>query len=426
MRELLGERPNATTSGAGNAGGTTAPDTALAVFDDDHFNDSFYLLLTSGTNADENRPVSDFATSGGVMTGARAYTGQVASGVSYELLRYSPDDYLAAVNMASWQLYPRLYRVVYNEEHSVGSILLNPSFETAIAAADWTSSGSPTITYLTTTLMHGRAVNIVAGGSAGQVYQDWTDRLRESRGMGVTFGGLVRTTAVDTARLRLDWDGTNFQNHSYHSGDDEWQWQEIGITVPATATRIRAICEVAANGTAQFDAMYLIFHNPLRIRYDIGTTMRDGPSALYVAQDKTYNPLYAGWTEWPYYYIDGASDPNANNDSGPANSVGRYIVLTQRPKAGLRLRMVGMAPLTAATADATNIEVDQPQVTRLAVRASKILLEMQLAKLGGRAAEEIDRSLARLSALDSQMEGDPRLWTQRPKVMARNLIRGIW
>ena len=88
--------------------------------------------------------------------------------------------------------------------------------------------------------------------------------------------------------------------------------------------------------------------------------------------------------------------------------------------------MVGTAPLTAATADATSIEVDQPQVTRLAVRACVNLLEMQLAKLGSRASEEIEQRLVTLRAMDAEMDRRPPLRTQQTRVMTRNLIHGIW
>lgn len=425
MRELLRERPNATMSAAGNAGGTTAVDSALSP-DDDTYNDHYFLLCTSGTNSGENRPVSDYDGTGtrGTVTVSRAFTGQVASGVSYELLRYSPDDYMAAVNLAIWQLYRKLYRMVYNEEHSVGSILLNPSFETAIAAADWTASSAPTITYPTTTLMHGRAIQLVAGGSGVDIYQDFVDRLERIIGMGVTFGGLVRTTAASAARLQIGDGSSLFISHAYHSGQDGWEWQEIQTTVPTTAARVRVICDVAASQTAQFDAMYCIFHTPIRIRYDIGTTMINGPFALQVSRDKKYNPLYAGWQDWPFYTVDGIADPNSNNDSGPANSVGRYITLTQTPPVGHRLRMVGMAPLTAAAAESTAIEVDQPQVTRLAVRAAVILLEMQLTEFGG--DEEIEKLLASLRVRDAMMDEERALWTPRPRVMTRNVLTKPW
>ena len=82
--------------------------------------------------------------------------------------------------------------------------------------------------------------------------------------------------------------------------------------------------------------------------------------------------------------------------------------------------------LSAAAADATSIEVDQPQVTRLAVRASVNLLEMQLAKLGSRASEEIEQRLVTLRAMDAEMDKRASLRTQQTRVMTRNLIHGIW
>ena len=395
-----------TTSGAGNAGGTTAVDSALSTEDDDHFNDDYFLLMTSGTDDGNFRPVSDFTGSTGTITVGRAFSAQIASGVTYELHRYRPSDYTLALNATARRLWPRMYRRYTWEDRVVDDLLLNSSFETDIAAANWVSSGSPTITYNTTLFMHGRSINIVAGGSAGSVYQDITINIKELLGKTIIFGMMVYATAANTVRIRVSYDGgSTFTNHDYHDANDEWKLQEITASIPTTATGLRVVCEVAASGTGRFDHGFLVVNGLERKRYDVDSSMLI-LDKLSVA-DFNKNPRYAGYEPWPWFHLEG----NPNNDSGPSGLTGLQVVLDRKPDSKWRMKMEGRRLFTALAADADTIEIDSPQTTPLVYQAAIILLENQLANTGGRGNEEIIARLTTLKAEWLRIEKDKSLWT---------------
>jgi hypothetical protein len=174
----------------------------------------------------------------------------------------------------------------------------------------------------------------------------------------------VYSTAGNTARIRLDWDGTNFANSSYHTGADQWELLTLTASVPTTATQVKAICEVAANGTAYFDAGSLTIM-PV-YRYTIPATMLKGPYYLSQQADE-YDP------------------------SGP------YYPLSQQnyPVAGRRLQLEGIGVLTNPATDTATIEIGAPQVDYLVALAARNLNRI----LASRAAvQQRDRYLA-----DAQM-----------------------
>ena len=100
-----------TTSGAGNAGGTTATIAALAGIGPDYVVGK-WLLLTSGTYTGQYRRITEF--SGSTVTVADAFGGQVATSVTCEIYPYRPALYTQALNRASQALWRTraIYRVV--------------------------------------------------------------------------------------------------------------------------------------------------------------------------------------------------------------------------------------------------------------------------------------------------------------------------
>ena len=148
-----------TTSSAGNAGGTTLVDTDLASWGNDAF-ENWWAMITSGTNAGEWRQVTDFVGSSGTLTVAPAYTGQVASAVTYELHRYNPTQIHLALNEAIKSCYAdgSLWVPVRDETLVVDNVLLNSDFETFAASnfTNWTLAGAgASVAESTTILWHG-------------------------------------------------------------------------------------------------------------------------------------------------------------------------------------------------------------------------------------------------------------------------------
>ena len=395
---------NTTSDGAG--GGTTVINTNFAGYGDEFFA-GHYLLITESTQIDTERmitaPTGGFTSSTGTFTVARAFGGQILNAITMEVHRYSNTQYLQALNSALRQGMGKYWRRrVVDESLLVDNWLANNSFNSNIAAADWVSSGSPTITYNSQYKMGygvdgftaARSIKIAAGGSAGSVYQDvhaasdaaTTPEINVEMltGRSVLFGMWVYATAGSTARLRLDWDGTNFQNHAYHSGSDHFEWQEVSATVPASATRVRAICEVAANGTAYFDEGYLI--GPPRYRYPLGSFLLRGPTWVGVHSDPR-NPE-AIYTPFRYYSLE-------------EHEATRYIILHRKPPSGYRLQLRGERAPTALTITGTSTtEVDAPDTELLSTWAGVELLKMGL----GSASEDRERTLIKLKELEATLE----------------------
>ena len=97
-----------TTSGAGNGGGTTVVVSALIGRAFDGIINR-YILLTSGTNDAQWRVATAFDATTGTITVDRAYTAQVASGVTLELHTFRPDILSTqAPNAALQDLYPAI------------------------------------------------------------------------------------------------------------------------------------------------------------------------------------------------------------------------------------------------------------------------------------------------------------------------------
>ena len=112
--------------------------------------------------------------------------------------------------------------------------------------------------------------------------------------MQVTFACWVYATAASTARIRVLWGSSSYESHDYHSGDDQWEYQEINVNVPSTAAEITAVLEVADAGTARFDASHL--HIAPIYRYTIPSAIVHGPH--YVTQQADiFHP------EGPYHPI---------------------------------------------------------------------------------------------------------------------------
>lgn len=108
---ILGDNWPLESSSAGNVGGTTGVFSSLIGVPIASVQNK-YLLIEEGTNDAEYRSVSSFAPATGTPTVRRAYTGQVASGISAHLHEFSPHLYTLGINAAIRECYRALYRPV--------------------------------------------------------------------------------------------------------------------------------------------------------------------------------------------------------------------------------------------------------------------------------------------------------------------------
>lgn len=361
----MGDRLTATTTSAGNAGGTTLVSTALPDEDfggDDEAFNSFWVLITSGTNNGEIRRVartSGYTASTGTLTVTRAFTAQVATSVTFELHRYDPRIKHMAINRALNHVWPHIFREVIDESLVVDNLLLNADFETASGGAptEWTGS-SLTITQSTTRVIHGtNSANLVTTAANATYRQTLTVNINELTGKSVRFGVWVYSTVASHVRARIRYDGTNYFNSAYHSGNDQWELLTAEGTFPSTTTEVVAEIQFVVNTTtAQVDAAWLEI-DPVTA-YTIPAALIKGP---YYVHQQAYEDHPEG-PYWPFFM----------------------------PIPGRRLRLIGAGSLTQLSADTDTAEVGNTQAEVVAYLATGLTFQTLAAHA---ALEENERFL---------------------------------
>jgi len=407
LSELIGDYQSLTTSGTGSS--TTIVDTDLAGLtgggDTDAFL-NFWAMMTSGAASGEWRRVSAYNSSTTTLTVASAFSATTGNLSTFELHRFEPADLHAALQRAAEELFPFLYLPIRSEVLVVDSWLLNSDFQTG-TFTNWTQVGAgAAFTAETTIKIQGsQSAKIVAGGgAAGQLTQAPHIAVQEMTGKTATLKCWVYATAASTARIRLDWDGANFANSSYHTGADQWELLSISAAIPATATQVKAICEVAASGTGYFDAAYLTIDGAPINRYTLPTSILVGPH--YVSEQYSENHL-----DGPYY-------PMRN-----------------RPITGRRIRLEGMGNLTIPATDTATIEVGVPRTDLVVTVAAGKLMRMLASRAGSqdrtRYLDEAVRFAVDAEALKRQpgvrmprlgVKAQPQIWHIEEDADGRYLV----
>jgi hypothetical protein len=353
LSEQMGDYQSLTTTSSGNSAGTSVVDTGLRNLpggsDDDGF-EGWYVLVTSGANTGEARRVKSYIANSNTLVTQEAFSGgAVDTTVTYELHQYDPVQKHQAINRAIEELYPFLYLPIVDETIVVDDRLSNSDFETFSSGfTSWTEVGSPTVTAETTYVVHGSQSAKVVGdsGAVGQLTQAPTITINEITNKTVTFKCWVWCAAADTARIRLDWDGSDITSSEYHKGQNEWELLDVAASVPTTATQVKAVIEVVASGTAYFDASWLEA-GPIH-KYTIPSSVLTGPH--YVTESGSEKDID------PYYF--------------PIIGV---------PTAGRRLRIEGMGLLSRPSSDTSATEVSAPQSNIITAYAGMYFFRTQAA-----------------------------------------------
>ena len=352
------------------SGSSSITDAALAnITENDDGIESDWIAVTSGSASGDIRRLKSsagYTASSTVLDPNQNFSASVASGNTYELHRYHPELLRNAINQAIRGLYPRngrkgLYRRLLDTSLAVDNLLLNSDMETGTFTS-WTAVGSPTVTAETTIFNQGTQSAKVVGGSVCQLTQAPHISVEEMTGRTATLEFWVYTTAPNTARVRLDWGSSNFQNSGYHSGKDQWEFMKAEATIPDSASQVKAILE-NEGGTVYFSSGYLKVGK--LTRYTIPTAMRGGPNFV--------NIQYR------------ASEPN-----------GSYYPLNGAYSPGRRFRLEGTGILSQPTSDSATTEVDGEQVELIVAEAARLFwmsrqgdkdAPFEMAKWTGRAAE---------------------------------------
>jgi hypothetical protein len=388
LSEEIGDYETATSSGSGST--TSIVSTGLQDLIGGTSNDfciNQYVHITSGDATGEIRQVSSYNASSTTIGVNKAFSATIAGSVTFVLHRYDPIVKRAAINHAIERLYPILYLPVEDDwSIIVDDLLTDTSFEGTPSGNTfpaWTNSGGASVTAETSRVFHGaQSANInPASSSVVQQYQQPTVNVHEVIGKTATFQMRVWATAASEARIRLDWDGSNFENSDYHSGNEQWELLTAEGTVPSTATRIRVICEVAANGSAAyFDAggdcgLYI---DPI-YEYTMPTTLNDPPSRVEM-------------------------QVNANEPKGPF----RFLQKGNLPIRGRHLRLVGKGLLSRPSTDTATTEVGEPQVRLIVYKAMEIFWSMYASPARSAMSDRVDYLRA---AQDAERQFDKLMFT---------------
>ena len=381
LRELMMDSVQAdryiglTTTSAGAADGTTLVATGLGSLPgggDNDFCEGFYViiteLVTDGPAVGESQRITDYVASTYTIT-TPAFTAQVKTGTNFELHRYDPQDVNNAINRACELIFPHLYTAKRDETLMTDQLLSNADGETYSSTfTSWTHTVA-TWTQESTRKIHDTySFKGVGGGAAAQLTQNLFSgtNIHEIAGKTLNFKGWIWASAASTARLRVSFDGgSTFTNGTYHEGSSEWEGpstQYISVTVPTTATSMTVYLEVAAGGTAYFDALS-VYIDPI-YRYTIPSAIIRGPFRVSFQSDLTKpDGPYLEVTDWHY------------EEYGS----GRYIVLDEALPSGRILRVEGQGILTTMSTDSATTEVDAPKTHLLVARALQYFYEQMAA-----------------------------------------------
>jgi len=350
LAETLGDFESLATTAAGAASGGSVVSSALLDLpggaDDDAF-ENFYLRIAD-SDSDANEEVRRVSTSvpnpdAPTLLLDRPFSAQIDSDITIQLTRFNPVDRRQQIRRAIRELYPDLYLHVRDETLIIDDILTDSGMEdwTSGVLDSWTLVGSPTVTQETTIVRHGtNSAKVVASGAAGQLAQTPTASIDEITTNAVRIKKWVYATTAGIARIRVDY-GSTIASSSYHTGRDQWELLVIDSSVPAGATQIKMICEVADGFTAYFDVGFASV-GP-KYKYTIPSALLRGPNDV-TQQSREED------TEGPYYPVP---------DGCP-------------PIEGRILRLRGMGILSQPTTDSGTTEVGEPQ-TQLIVAYAKML-----------------------------------------------------
>ena len=397
LSEQMGDYQSLTTTSSGNSAGTSVVDTGLRNLpggsDDDGF-ENWYILVTSGANTGESRRIKSYIANSNTLVTQESFSGgAVDTTVSYELHQYDPAQKHQAISRAIEELYPFLYLPLIDETIVVDDRLSNSDFETFSSGfTGWTEVGSPTVTAETTYVIHGDQSAKVVGdsGAAGQLTQAPTINIDEITNKTVTFKCWVWCAAADTARIRLDWDGSDIANSEYHKGQNEWELLDVAASVPTTATQVKAVIEVVASGTAYFDACWLEA-GPIH-KYTIPSNVLTGP----------------------HYVTEAGSEQDINPHFFPIMGV---------PTSGRRLRVEGMGLLSRPSSDTDTTEVAAPQSNIITASAGMYFFRTQAASNAVDESSRFTELAANFSRDAVRMSAQPGL--RMPRLGAHK-HRDVW
>jgi len=348
--EMLGRATGFFVSSTATGGSTTTVvDTSIVRYDANILKNKWLYIVTAtqSTIVGTSRRISSL--SGTTITVDSAYAATTTSGDTYYILSVDPDVMIDSLQQAARTLYPHLYLPTQDETLVVDNLVTNWDFETwddSSTPNSWVDIGTPTVAQEANRKVHGTYSAIVTAGGVGQGIEQ--NILFAN---GVNIGEVENKTLhvrawvwaddADSARIRVTYDGSTFDDGDYHSGSAEWEghglmYIDSAIDFTAASTEEMTIsCEVANGKRAYFDSVVAWIDNVHN--YTMPSTVIRGPHKVSMQAD--------------------SADPN-----------GYYAPLTV-PQSGRILRLEHMGTLTAPTSS-SSVELDESRTELLLAQAA--------------------------------------------------------
>jgi hypothetical protein len=382
--------PVPTCSAQGASDYSTAVDALLAYYDNDYFNEWFFVLPDgpTGSGTYEVTRVSDFTSSSGTMTLSPVASARIASGQTFELHRYHPAWKHLALNAARLQAADVLWAPQISEPYVVDNILDNWDFanwDSSSVATNWANKNTPTVAQETVRMVHGSySIKVTATGATEGVEQNILTvypsavNISEIESKTLHVRGWIWASVADAARIRVTYDGSTYDNSSYHSGSSEWEgpgliFIDSSISMPSSGEEMTVSCEVTAGNTAYFDIV-AAWIDPI-VRYNLPSAIYRLPTAVRQQSDR--------------------DRPGIN---------GRYTHLTRSnpPISGRILRVEGKGLLSEVTTEAGTMQVSEPEDQILYAHALEWLADSNIGMASGvaRADIEADKQRWRVKAAE--------------------------
>ena len=351
--EMLGTATGVFVSDSSSSGGSTTTLVDTSIYREAiNTLTNKWLYMVSATNTTINgssRRISGIHDSNGTITVIGAMAAITSSGDTYYIVNFDPQIMTDAVQQATRTLYPHLYLPTRDETIVVDNLLANWDFENwdstgsnSAVATSWASiTGSPNTNDESSRVAHGSYSMSFAATGAGQGIQQnifTSVNINEVASKTLHARAWVWARVADAARIRVTYDGSNYDNSNYHTGDSEWEGPSliyIESAIDADMTELTISCEVTSGNTAYFDGVVAWIDNVSE--YDLGSTVIRGPHKVYMQ--------------------DQVQEPN-----------GHYTPLGF-PVSGRILRVEHMGRLTAPTSSAS-VELDESRTELLIAQAA--------------------------------------------------------
>ena len=373
--EMLGRATGLFVSGTSSgSGSTTTLVDAVDIYryDINTLKNKWLYILDSANDTVDNtsRRISDIHASNGTITVDAAFSAIPGSGVAYYITAYDPDIMRDSLQQAARTLYPHVYLPTQDETIVVDNLLANWDFENwdstgsnSAVATSWANIGTPSTNDESSRVAHGSySMSIAATGATEGIEQNifTSVNINEVASKTLHARAWVWASVADAARIRVTYDGSNYDSSNYHTGDSEWEGPSliyVDSAIDADMTELTVSCEVTSGNTAYFDGVVAWIDNVSE--YDLPSTVIRGPHKVYMQ--------------------DQVQEPN-----------GHYTPLGF-PVSGRILRVEHMGRLTAPTSSAS-VELDESRAELLIAQAAVHMFQTLSNTDSGNAVSHLNNS----------------------------------